>query len=359
MRQKRQASNFMNRVKWGILGAGGIADRRTLPGMLLAENAEIYAVMELDEAAAGNLGMKYRAGAVYTNEDDLINDPRVDAVYIASPVVCHARQVEKAARQKKHILVEKPVAMNSGESARLCELCRKEGVLLATGLMMRFHTYHQQMKQLIAEGKLGQIVSCHAQFTCWYPDIKGSWRQAKASAGGGAMTDMGIHCLDLIEYITGSHIALVGGLCDTMTFSYDVEDSASALFKLENGAFATVDANFNIPDEAAKCRLEIYGTRGSIRAEGTIGQTEGGTVLVTLSEEDKGYNAIQDRNVKEDLQLAGADGNMYTKEIVSFSKSIINKTEAEVPAEDAARIQSVIEAIYESSESGRFLKVQG
>lgn len=348
----------MNKVKWGILGAGGIADRRTLPGMLMADNSEIYAVMEIDKATSEKLRDKYHASIAYTDEDSLIADPNVDAVYIASPVVFHSRQVKKAAKAKKHILVEKPVAMNSEESYELCKFCKDEGVLMATGLMMRYHTYHKEMKKLIADGRLGQIVSCHAQFTCWYPDIPGNWRQSKASAGGGAMTDMGIHCLDLIEYITGSKIAKVGGLSDTMTFSYDIEDSCSTLFKLENGAFGTVDANFNIPDDAAKCRLEIYGTKGSIRAEGTIGQSEDGDVLVTLSDDSLGYDALQERKENKDVKMTGASGNMYTKEVSSFAESILNGTEVEVPATDAARVQRVIESIYESAKTGRFIDIK-
>jgi predicted dehydrogenase len=91
-------------------------------------------------------------------------------------------------------------------SEDIVKYCDDNGIKIAVGLMMRFNTYHQEMKKLIAEGKLGQIVSCHAQFTCWYPEMANAWRQTKASAGGGAMTDLGIHCLDLIEYITGSRI---------------------------------------------------------------------------------------------------------------------------------------------------------
>ena len=348
---------MMKKVRWGILGAGGIADRRTLPGMALAKNAEIYAVMEVDPAFSEKLRAKYNAVKAYTDTDSLLADPNIDAVYIASPVKYHAEQVRKAAMAGKHILVEKPVAMTSEESNELCKFAAKAGVLMATGLMMRYHTYHQQMKKLIEEGRLGQIVSCRAQLTCWYPDIPGNWRQLKANAGGGAMTDMGIHCLDLLEYITGGKVTKVAGLYDTKTFHYDVEDSCSALFRLSNGAFGYVDANFNIPDEAAKCRLEIYGTKGSFLAEGTIGQVEGGDVLVTLSDDALGYNAQQERDKQGAAKMSGELGNMYTKEIESFGESILNGAAVQVPATDAARIQSVIESIYKSSDTGAFVSI--
>lgn len=348
----------MKKVKWGVLGAGGIADRRTLPGMMLAENAEVWAVMEVVPEMAESLRAKYNAQRAYTDAESLLADENVEAVYIASPVGFHASQVRAAIAAGKHILVEKPVAATSEESKALCTEAKAKGLLMATGLMMRFNTYHQQIKSMIADGKLGQIVSCHSLFSCWYPDMPGNWRQSKATAGGGAMTDMGIHCLDLIEYITGSKITKVGGLADTMTFQYDVEDACSALFKLSNGAFGTVDANFNIPDEAVKWRLEFYGTKGSIITEGTIGQMDGGDAFAILTGDDKGYDAAQDRNDAGAVKLAGELGNIYTREIESFSDSILSGTPVEVPASDGARIQSVIEKIYESAETGKFFCIE-
>lgn len=347
----------MKKVKWGILGAGGIADRRTMPGMLEADNVEIYAVMEVFPEMAEKLRVKYNAAKAYTTAEELVADPEVEAVYIASPVGFHAKQVRLCIDAGKHIMVEKPVAATSEESAALCAEAAAKGLKMATGLVMRFNTFHQQIKKMIADGKLGQIVSCHSLFSCWYPDMPGNWRQSKATAGGGAMTDMGIHCLDLIEYLTGSRIKKVAGLAETLTFKYDVEDSCSALFQLENGAFGTVDANFNIPDEAVKWRLEFYGTKGSIITEGTIGQMDGGDAYVIISDDTKGYDATQDRNENGAVKLSGELGNIYGREVASFSDSILNGTPVEVPASDGARVQRVIEDIYRSAKDGKFYTI--
>jgi len=348
----------MKKVKWGVLGAGGIADRRTLPGMMLAENAELVAVMEVVPGLAPKLCEKYNAKRWYTDAESLLADPEVEAVYIASPVGFHASQVRACIAAGKHILVEKPVAATSAESYALCKEAADKGLLMATGLMMRFNTYHQQIKEMISEGKLGQIVNCHALFSCWYPDMPGNWRQSKATAGGGSMTDMGIHCLDLIEYITGSRIVKVGGLAETLTFKYDVEDSCTALCKLSNGAFATVDAYFNMPDESVKWKLEFYGTKGSVVTEGTIGQMDGGDAYAVLTGDDMGYNATQDRNETGAIKLTGELGNIYGREIAAFSDSILNNTKVEVPATDAARVQNVIESIYESQATGKFIEIK-
>ena len=341
------------KVKWGVLGAAGIADRRTIPGMLLADNAELVAVMEVNMELAEKIRGKYNAKKAYDTADKLIADPEIEAVYIASPVVFHKEQAIKAAGARKHLLIEKPIALTSEEGLEVLKICRKEGVLAASGFMMRCHAYHQKMKSIVQSGKLGDLVSCRAQLTCWYPELEGAWRQKKALSGGGAMMDLGVHCIDLLQYITGKQAKKVTGFSGNKTFHYEVEDSAAAVLELEDNVYAYVDANFNIPDAAARCRMEIYGTRGSLMAEGTIGQVEGGRVETYFSEDPSGYNAQQDRS-KESAGLITAElGNLYMKEIQSFGESVLMGKPLEVPAEAAIQVQKVVEALYASSAGGR------
>jgi len=345
------------KVKWGVIGAGGIADRRTIPGMMLSEKSELVAVMEVNLELAEKIRAKYNAKRAYDNVDDLLNDPEVEAVYIASPVVYHKEQAIKAARAKKHILIEKPVALTSAEGEEVAAICKEEGVKIAVGLMMRYHQYHQKMKEIIASGKLGNIVSCRAQFTCWYPDIPGAWRQKKSTSGGGALTDMGVHCIDLIQYVTGGKAKKVVAFNETKTFKYEVEDSSSVLFEMDNGGFAYVESNFNIPDAASKAKFEIYGTKGSMVATGTLSQVEEGDLEVLLSDDSLEYDAQQNRVHVAPVKIDVEFGNMYTKEIDSFCDSILYNKPIEVPVEDAIQVQKVIEAAYRSSENEVFVKL--
>lgn len=343
------------KVRWGVIGAAGIADRRTLPGMMLARNAELVAVSEVNMELAEKIRAKYNAKRAYDNADDLLSDSETDAVYIATPVVFHKEQVLKAAAAKKHILVEKPVALSVAEGEEIKNACEREGVLLAAGLMMRYHAYHQKMKEIIDEGRLGKVVSCRAQLTCWYPDMPDAWRQKKSLSGGGSLMDMGIHCIDLLQYITGGKATKLAAMTANRTFNYEVEDSASLIFEMNNGAAGFVDANFNIPDAAARSRLEIYGTRGSMLAEGTISQVEGGRLEVVLSDDRLGYDAKQDRVDVAPVEIKVDFGNMYTKEIESVSDSILNGSSLSVPADQALYVQRIVEAAYKSSGEGRFI----
>lgn len=344
-------------VKWGVIGCGGIADRRTLPGMMGAENAELVAVMDANMTLAEAAKERYGAKYAFDSVEDLLALPEIQAVYIASPVVFHKEQTEAAAKAKKHILLEKPMTISSESSKELADICDKYGVKIGVGLMMRFHTYHQMMKKLIDDGKLGEIVSMRAQLTCWYPDIPNNWRQQKSTSGGGALMDMGIHCVDLLQYISGLKAVEVTSMSGTQIFDYEVEDGGSIIMRMENGAIAYVDSNFNIPDDAAVCKLEIYGTEGSIFAEGTIGQVEGGNVRVTICGDQGAYNAAQDREPTNSYIMEAELGNMYTKEIEGFGNAIMNDTVPPITAEDAINVQKIVEAAYKSNEAKSFVKI--
>ena len=105
----------MKKVRWGVIGAGGIAQRRTIPGMMQCENAELVAVMEITPELAESCRAKWNCKKAYTSAEELLNDPEIDAVYIASPVFLHAQQAMAAADAGKHILIEKPLAMTAAE----------------------------------------------------------------------------------------------------------------------------------------------------------------------------------------------------------------------------------------------------
>ena len=345
-------------IKWGVIGCGGIAMRRTIPGMMLSQNSELVAVMDTNFEAAKKVKEDFNAKYAFSTVEELLSVEEIDAVYIATPVFCHFEQVKAAAKAKKHILLEKPMGLSVEESTAIAELCKEEGVKLGVGLMMRFSSYHQEMKKLIENGAIGNIVSMRAQLTCWYPEIPGNWRQDKTKSGGGALMDMGIHCIDLLQYISGTKAKTVGCFAQNLTFDYSADDSASVLMKMDNGATAYVDSNFNIPDDAAKCRLEFYGTKGSILAEGTISQVECGKVEITSSDDTLGYNAQQNREDGNRSYLMEVEtGNMYEKEISSFANAILNDTEPEITAEDGIFVQKVVENAYASSDKNCFINM--
>ncbi len=345
------------KIRWGVIGAGGIADRRTIPGMMLCNNAELVAVMEINMELAEKCRAKWGCKKAYDNEADLLADPEIDAVYIASPVVLHAKQAMAAADAGKHILIEKPLAMSADEAQKVVEYCEAKGVKIAVGLMMRFGTHVQAMKKAIAEGKIGKPVSAYAQFTCWYPEIPGAWRQTKAQSGGGAMMDMGVHCIDLLQYILGSNAKEVAAFHDTLSFSYEIEDTSTVLMRMENGCQCVVQSNFNIPDRASKWRVEVFGDHGRLLGDGIIGQEDGGVLDAMFLGDQGGYVAQQDTNKAEGQTMEAEFGNAYAREIESFSNSLLTGTELEVPAWQAAQVQRIMEAAYKSNDEQKIVSL--
>ena len=341
------------KINWGVIGCGGIAFRRTIPGLVLSENSNLVAVMDTNFDAAKTVQKEFNAKYAFDNVEDLLAVDEIDAVYIATPVFCHKDQVMKAATAKKHILLEKPMGLTLEDSIEIKEFCEKQGVKLGVGLMMRFNNLHEEVKELVAAGKLGEIVSMRAQFTCWYPEMEGAWRQKMALSGGGALMDMGVHCIDLLRYMSGLEAKEVVSLKGNQIFKYEVEDAASVIMKMENGALAYVDAAFNIPDEAAVCKLEIYGTGGSVFLEGSLAQDEAGEGTLIFTDSNKGYDAQQNRSRVESTKLSGKGGNLYTKEVDAFVDAVINDKTPPITADDAIKAQKIVEAAYESADNGK------
>ncbi len=334
------------KIKWGVIGCGGIADRRTIPGMIESDNVELVAVMDANLDAAKRVAAKYGVDNAFDNYNDLLNMDEIQAVYIASPVFCHKEQCIAAAKAKKHIFLEKPMGLSVTEAEEIADICKQEGVKLGVAFMMRFHNYHQKMREIIQNGTLGEVVSARAQFTCWYPEMENCWRQNKNLSGGGAMIDMGIHAIDLIRFITGLEISEYAGFAGNQIFKYNVDDASVGVYKMENGALCVVEAAFNIPDDVSVSKLEIYGTKGCIIAKGTLAQEETGTVEVLAIEDAGEYDAQQNRSTVKPIILENSGGNMYRKEIEAFGRAISGEGEIPVSAQDAILSQKAIEMIY-------------
>ena len=343
------------KIRFGVIGAGGIAERRTIPGMLLAEHAKLVSVMETERDRVQYLKEKFGAEKAFTSAEELLSDAEIDAVYIASPVVFHAEQARMAADYGKHILLEKPIAMTCDEGEKVLKYIDDRGLKCAAGLMMRFGTHVNNMKSSIAEGKIGQLVSGYSQFTLWLPEQAGNWRQKKSLAGGGCMMDMAVHTIDLVEYITGRRVTSVASMNETITFSYDVEDTSTLLLRLEGGAQCVVQTNFNIPDEAAEWRMEFFGTKGKLMGNTMIGQDDGGPCRALFLKENSEYNPLQVHYADNGILLEGEFGNLYERE--SFSLSLLKGTPLVAPASDALHVQRIMEAAYRSGNEKKIIDI--
>jgi predicted dehydrogenase len=347
---------MLKKVNFGVIGAGGIARRRTIPGMLKAKNCRVVAVM--DTVDPDGVAEEFAVPRAYRHEADLLADPDVQAVYIASPVAFHAKQIRLAAEAGKHILCEKPLTLDLKQAREAVAVCRKRHVFLQEGYMMKFHGAHVKIKEWINEGRLGKIVYMRVQLSCWYPKIEGAWRQDPKKGGGGSLADMASHLYDLLEFF-GGPIRQLTALTGNLVQDYRSEDASTTLLELQSGAQATVDCFFCIPDEASRTRLEIYGSRGAVLAEGTIGQSAGGRVEAILDLGSAGYDAAQSKDVVRKFErFAFPAINPYTAECSYFADCILRNEPPTVNApKNALRNMALIKQAYAAAKGRRIVRV--
>jgi len=344
------------KVNFGVIGAGGIARRKTIPGMLKANNCRLVAVM--DPVGVEEIAQQFRVPAAYGREADLLADPAVEAVYIASPVYCHARQIKMAAEAGKHILCEKPLTLRLSQAKEAVQACRRHGVFLQEGYMMKFHAAHVKIKELIDDGRLGKPVYLRAQLSCWYPKIEGAWRQERRKGGGGALMDMATHLYDLLEYFAGP-IRRIVALTGNLVQDYKPEDASTTLVEFKSGAHGTIDSFFCIPDEASRTRLEVYGSRGAVLSEGTVGQSKGGKLEGIFGLGEAGYDAAQDKDVARRFsRIPFKPVDPYTAECQYFADCILRGCPPEINnAENALHIMTLVEKAYASAKQRSVLSV--
>ena len=320
-------------VKWGIVGASGVAHRRTMPAINAAENSELYALMVRDLGRAEKLAQEHGASSYYDSVEDILSDPEVDAVHIATPVYLHHDHVIRAAEHGKHVLCEKPMAMNVDECQRMIDACERNGVRLEICFLLRFGPSYNDIKQLIKSGDLGEIVEARVSLLKWYPMEPGLWRRDPARAGGGVLMDMGSHAIDLLSFLLGD-ASKVTAFISSRTARWEVEETATVVIQMRNGAHAIADVSFVVPHSGNM--LEIYGTKGSI----LVG---GGKIRTYIND-----------SVQEEPMIGG---NFYKMQVEHFARYIAGEEPPIVPGMAGLKNIQIISAAYESVRTNSIISI--
>ena len=333
-------------VYWGILGAGKIAAAQMAPAIAVTPGHELIAVMRRELSAARQFADDHSAQRAYDNEQALLADPRVNAVYVATPPHLHARQTILAAQAGKHILCEKPMALNTGEARQMVAACRANGVALMICYYQRFNARHQRIKALLEEGAIGQVTAARINFSERFSPQSEVWHHNPAISGGGPLMDLGIHCIDLLRYLCGP-VESVAALVDTLVDDSPVEDTATLLLRLTSGAQAVVTSHWttaNHDPERFNC-LEICGTQGTIVAAPLQAKDSAGMLeLITAT-------GIQD------LSVEPGGPRPHRTLLNAFADTVAGDSPNPIPAEDGLAGLAVVEAAHEAARSGHRIAV--
>ena len=257
----------MEVIRWALIGCGDIARRRVAPALSDLPGCELVAVSRVRSELAEAFAREFRARKWYADWQELLRDPEIDAVYIATPVYVHAAQAIAAAEAGKHVLCEKPMAMNVGECDRMIAACRANHVRLGVAYYRHFYPLIERIKNVLESSEIGEVVLAQINVFGRFnpqPGQPRDWLMKKALAGGGPMFDVGSHRIEILLNLFGP-VRRIASLGANVVFDREVEDTAIASFQFERGTLGvlTVTHAANEPQDT----LDVFGVSGSVHVE--------------------------------------------------------------------------------------------
>ncbi|MEW5873198.1 MAG: Gfo/Idh/MocA family oxidoreductase [Chloroflexota bacterium] len=250
----------MKIIRWGIIGCGDVTEKKSGPGFQKARNSSLVAVMRRNKELAQDYARRHNVSRWYDNAEALIQDPDVDAVYIATPPYAHKEYTLKCAQIGKPVYVEKPMGMNFAECQEMIQACQDAGVPLYVAYYRRSLPRFLKIKELIDVGAIGDIRGVTMALYMPLPD-EFDWHYTPEIGGGGKFVDMGCHTLDFLDYVLGP-IRSVVGFSGNLGGRYPAEDIVTGAFKFESGVQAVGIWSFTTFKKIDK--TEIIGTKGKI-----------------------------------------------------------------------------------------------
>lgn len=259
----------MKTINWGIIGCGNVCEVKSGPAFYKCQNSALYAVMRRDAAKAEDFATRHGVPVWYTSAEDLINDPLVDVVYVATPPSTHAEYAMLAMKAGKPVYVEKPMAMNYEECLLMNQVATQTHQKLWVAYYRRSLPYFIKAKEIVESGILGKIQTVSVRFfrppaTYDLVPEQNIWRVDKKIAGGGYFYDLAPHTIDILCFILGN-ISDAKGVTGNVRGLYNVEDTVSASFTFESGVIGSGIWCFVSSPQMTTDLIEIAGEKGVIR----------------------------------------------------------------------------------------------
>lgn len=346
----------MKKIRVAIIGTGGISNLH-MAGYKALENVEVVAVCDINKERAQMYAKKYNIPNVFTDYNEMLKMDEIDAVSVTTWNDSHAPASIAALKAGKHVLCEKPLALNAAEAQEMVNVAKEAGKLLMVGFCRRFGENAKALKKFIDDGDLGRIY--YAKTGClrrW--GNPGGWFSDKKRSGGGPVIDLGVHIMDLVRYLSGKPEAVsvsastfnrigikpnVKGISKYNAADYneynDVEDCATAFIRFDNGLTLFFETSWvqNIKED--QLYLQLYGDKAGAQMEPDL----------ELYENKGDYLTVVKPAL--DANLSGFEHN-FVEEIRHFIDCVGNGTPCINPGEDGVEVMKILDAIYESARSG-------
>lgn len=351
----------MKRIKIGVIGLGSISDYH-IRAYKAMPNVEVIALCTRNEASLAKAAKKYSVTKTYTDYDEMLKLSDLDGVSICTINKEHAKVAIGALNAGKHVLCEKPMALNAKEALAMEEAAIAAGKVLMIGFTRRFSREAEMLKSFMDEGQLGNIYYAKANYLrrAGFP---GGWFGSKELAGGGPLIDLGVHLIDLVRYLTNkpkavrvtavtydqlgsrSNIVDKGGYksVDPRNTIYDVEDLAVALITFDNGMTLNLETSFSLNLKEDRQKVELFGNRGGAKLDSTL------EVYTELN------NRLVDILPVGQKQLSFDE--LFQKEIAHFIEAINKGKDVLETAKDGIEVMKIIDAIYLSAATGKEVRL--
>lgn len=347
----------MEKLKIGVIGVGNISNEH-IQAYLKNPNVELYAFCDINETQLKMMAEKYGVTRTFTDKDEMLALPELDAVSVCTWNSEHAPCTIAALNAGKHVLCEKPMATTVEEAIAMKEVAERSGKLLQIGFVRRFGNDCEVLQDFIQQDFLGEIYYAKATYLRRNGNPMG-WFGDVSRSGGGPLIDLGVHVIDLTRYLMGNPkpVSVYGvtfrklgnrsELKDQKDYVSasatdhdicDVEDMATAMVRYDNGAVLSVETSFSLNLKKPQGTIELFGTKGGARLDPEL----------ELYTDINGYMA--DVNLCSPTALS-FDG-LFQKEIDHFADCILHGTPCRAPAQDGIDIMRILRAIYKSAETG-------
>jgi len=340
-------------VRFALVGCGKITERLALPQLQGCPDAEVTALVDTRRAAAKRMADRFGIdrGRIWTSWKRMLREAEVDAVAVNLPNVLHAEVAIAALEAKKHVMVEKPMALTLAEADAMLDAARANRRLLMVEHTQRFDPVHEVAYDLLRRKALGEVTQLrgrigHAGPEYWSGTTR-SWFTDKRQSGGGALVDVGAHIVDLLRWLSGKRVKRICCQAKTLQKRVRVEDNASALLEFSDGTFGSFEVSWTTrPYEVT---TQFYGERGQLRT--TVGAAH--PVVVRYCQRKGDPNKPLRGDVPIAVPAASRRGGAYPR----FVEAITAGRPLAVPGEEGRRTLEVILAAYESVRVGSWVEL--
>jgi 1,5-anhydro-D-fructose reductase (1,5-anhydro-D-mannitol-forming) len=327
---------------WGLIGASTIAAEHVIRAVRAQSGHEVVAVMSMSETRGREYAAKHGIAAAYTSADALLADPKVKVVYISTTNELHRDQCLAAARAGKHVLCEKPLALNLRDAVVMVEACREAGVVMATNHHLRNAATHCKLRELVAQGAIGRPLFARVFHAVYLPPHLQGWRIDKPAAGGGVILDITVHDVDTLRFVLGAEPVEAVAMSQSASLAQaGLEDGVMAVLRFDNGVLAQLHDAFTV--KHAGTGLEIHGDAGSLVARNVMTQRPIGEIVL--------------RNEAGEQAVPVEHHDLYVRGVTRFCAAVAGQGAPAATGEDGVRSLAGALAVVDACRGGRVVQV--